>query len=265
MFNILVHDQRGHGKSSTPKVPCTIPLLARDVAYILDYLRINQPIHAIIGVSQGGATALSFAAQFPQRTKAIVACDTGPRTAPGNKEAWEERIKLGKSSETGMEQLANVTVARWHASGSKCYPGSMDKGLVRDSKDVGERQGRIEALLDMVKMTSVDGFALGAGALMEYDLIDIEKEGIKEHDQKRNLLDVGTSTGDPKVLLIAGSLDGGGKIAEGMATLQSNWNDNIAGKGSMVEMKVIDGAGHLPMIDETEKFWEILEAFLRSV
>lgn len=69
-----------------------------------------------------------------------------------------------------------------------------------------------------------------------------------------------------RVLLVAGSLDGGGKVGSGLQHLKEDWNTvrcqntNV----SAVEYAEISGAGHLPMIDETERFAETLRRFLNA-
>ncbi|KAJ7593295.1 beta-ketoadipate enol-lactone hydrolase [Mycena floridula] len=232
-YNIVLHDQRGHGKSSTPLGECTIQLLAKDISLILDTLHIDVA-HAVIGVSQGGAAILSFAAQFPERTKCVVACDTGPRTPPGNKEAWTERIQLAKDK--SMSALASVTAARWFPPGSTCHP--KDPVLA----------GRAQMMLEMIEQTTVEGFALGAGALMEYDLIE----------DQHPLLD-----SKVKTLLVAGSLDGDGKVAKGMEVLKDKWNEKR--QEEPVQFVVIEGSGHLPMVDEPDKFWSVIGPFVGSL
>lgn len=226
-YNVLVHDQRGHG-GSPPSGPVTIQDLAKDIAFILAHLNITN-VQCIIGVSQGGAAALSFASQFPDKTKCIIACDTTARTAPGNKEAWEERIALASSQ--GMAALADVTVKRWFPAGSTCSP------------EGGDRRPRTEAVVDMITETSLEGFRYGAGALSDYDLIQS-----------------GLYSSAVPTLLVAGALDGGGRIAEGLRTLCESWNKN----GGKAHVAVIDCAGHLPMIDETSSVWEIFENFLND-
>ncbi|KAK0440400.1 beta-ketoadipate enol-lactone hydrolase [Desarmillaria tabescens] len=186
-FNILLHDQRGHGASvSSLSEPCTMPILAQDVAHVLASLGIKQ-VHSVIGVSQGGAVALSFGTQFPHLTKSIVACDTSPKTPAGNKEAWE-----------GMKELANITVPRWFPSGSAII------------------HPRRQAVEEMIEGTDLDGFALGAGALMEYDLYADGLDDCKV-----------------KTLLVAGDLDGGGNVGKGLKALKERW----AEKGVTLHIK----------------------------
>ncbi|KAK7040729.1 hypothetical protein VNI00_009635 [Paramarasmius palmivorus] len=248
-YNVLVHDQRGHGSSVSPTTqPCTIPVLASDIAHILKHLSIPTPVHSVIGVSQGGATVLAFgAAYYPTLTKSIVACDTSARTPAGNREAWVSRIELaskGGVDESGvganMRELGQATVSRWFPVGSPCSPEGPGEGLEH-------RKTRSEVILeDMVMKTTLEGFKLGAGALMEYDLIDSDKSVLASK---------------VPALLVAGSLDGNGKVGEGMAKLQQTWNSN----GGNATYVAIDGAGHLPMVDKTEEWWSVVGEFLSKV
>ncbi|KAL1758085.1 beta-ketoadipate enol-lactone hydrolase [Schizophyllum commune] len=271
-YNVLLHDARGHGKSSTAPASngqgeneqgdnelgeggrLTIPQLARDLADVLAALSIPL-VRAVVGVSQGGATALSFAAQFPHRTKAVVACDTGPRTPAGNRAAWDERIALARTTEAeqgdgaGMAALADVTIPRWFPSGSPCFPGDAS------GHPPGERAARGRWVADMIKSTSIPGFALGASALQDYDLYPATDVNGGQALLESRL----------PVLLVAGSLDGGGKVGAGMRKLRDEWNEARGEEGVQVEYAEIEGAGHLPMIDQTEKFWDVLDKYLRSL
>jgi pimeloyl-ACP methyl ester carboxylesterase len=256
-YNILLHSQRGHGLSTLPSAGepqerlATIPLLADDVANLLDALSIPTPVHAVIGVSQGGAAALAFAAAHAGKTKSIVACDTAPRTPAGNKEAWEDRIRLVRggfeptpdvaqhAKSAGMNRLAKATVPRWFPSGSACHPGAE-----------GDKQARwVE---DMITRTDVMGFVHGARALGDYDVLGAG-----------GLLDSPVE----HVLLLAGSLDGGGKVGKGLQDLCTKWNDRLKDghhKATQVQFMEIENAGHLPMIDSPSKFCDYLGHFLGS-
>ncbi|CAK5264079.1 unnamed protein product [Mycena citricolor] len=237
-YNLLLHAQRGHGRSSTP-ASCTIPILAHDIALLINALIPAKKVKSVIGVSQGGAATLAFGALYPDLTSSAIACDTGPRTAPGNAAAWQERVALSKTQ--GISALASVTVDRWFPIPSPC------------GKD-GSRGPRREAVKAMIEATSIPGFELGAGALSSYDLLKtLAEDGV----------DLLTSGQSVKTLLVAGDLDGGGKVGAGMKSLRDQWKATTP--AAQVDYAEIPGAGHLPMIDETEKFWAAVGPFLSTV
>ncbi|KAF9474651.1 alpha/beta-hydrolase [Pholiota conissans] len=261
-YNILLHSQRGHGLSTLPPEGetqerlATIPLLAKDVVALLETLWIPTPVHSVIGVSQGGAAALAFAAEFADKTKSIVACDTAPRTPAGNKDAWEDRIRLvhGGSEaphdanqyakNVGMNQLAKVTVPRWFPAGSSCGPSAT------------EGEARARWVENMITKTDVTGFVNGARALGDYDILN-PTAGVG------CLFDSSIA----RVLLLAGSLDGGGKVGKGLQELCGKWNEYLKAEGrtgTEVEFAEIENAGHLPMIDSPSKFCDRLGSWLAS-
>ncbi|KAF7295607.1 AB hydrolase-1 domain-containing protein [Mycena indigotica] len=168
-YNILLHSQRGHGQSSVSAAPCTIPLLAHDLAHLISILI-------------PGAAALAFGALYPTLTEGVISCDTGPKTAPGNAEAWQERIALAKTK--GIEELASVTVDRWFPSPSKCGQGA---------SPLSSSEQALSCRDDLLKPLSEDG-------------VDLLHSDVKT-----------------KVLLVAGELDGGGKVAAGMKGLREKW------------------------------------------
>nr|VWO95552.1 N/A [Ganoderma boninense] len=171
-YNVLAYDQRGHGQSGVHASPCTLESLADDVAHILDHFQIARA-HAVIGASQGGATALAFAVRHGGRAARIVACDTQPASPEANKAAWDERIALARAE--GMPKLADATVRRWFG------PGTAVSDTVR---------ARVHY---MVAGTNLSGFVKGARALQEYDLV------------AQGLVEALRST---PTLLVAGSADG---------------------------------------------------------
>lgn len=265
-YNILLHSQRGHGLSALPPSGntgerlTTIPLLADDVSHLLEALSIPTPVHSLVGVSQGGAAALAFAAQYPSKTKSIVACDTAPQTPAGNQEAWEDRIRLvyGPTSASsalhpdvdssayakavGMEKLAEVTVPRWFPASAK---GPRQKLWIKE----------------MITRTGVEGFVHGARALGEYDVL-------APAPNRASLFD----GYDGNVLLIAGSLDGGGKVASGLKSLRDKWDAHrrhslaVQGANAVVPVGFLDisNAGHLPMIDCPSQFCDTLTQWMQS-
>ncbi|THH18803.1 hypothetical protein EW146_g2241 [Bondarzewia mesenterica] len=222
-YNLLLHDQRGHGLSSVPNPPSsTINDLADDIVVLLTHLQIPK-LYAMIGVSQGGATALAFAVNHPELTERVVACDTQPVTPQANVKAWDDRIELAKTQ--GMDALATVTAGRWFPEGSAFHPsGGANATFV----------------LDMITTTSLEGFIAGARALQSYDLISA------------GLLKCKVPT-----LLVAGEKDG---VLPGvLGKLKDEW----AAKGGDVRMAIVPGSGHLPMVDGVDEFARVVLEFLR--
>ncbi|KAF8309089.1 alpha/beta-hydrolase [Clavulina sp. PMI_390] len=236
-YTLITFDQRGHGHSSSPPSKSTIPRLAEDVARVLDYFQIKQA-HGVVGVSQGGATALAFALAYPKRVRRLVACDTQAKSPAANKAAWDERIALARSGEDGMSKLASATAGRWFpAPGSSFAPGE------------GAKEEDFGVVRDMIQGTSVEGFAGSAAALQDYDLLGA---GLIQTLQKA------TSEKDMKVLLLAGELDG--KLPAGLKALR----DEIGGDETEVGYVSVKGSGHLPMLDNPKEFGEAVSAFLAS-
>lgn len=211
-------------QSSVPPVKSTLPLLAGDIAAILSQLSIPTPIHAVIGVSQGGATALSFAQEHPALFDRLVACDTQATSPAANAKAWDERIALARG-EGSMVGLADVTVPRWFPAGSEFVKG-------------GRREAHI---YDMVVNTPVEGFATGAAALQGYDVLPGLADKLK----------------GKKVLLVAGERDGA------LPGVLSKLKDTLKEGGvEEVDFKAIAGCGHLPMVDGPREWLEVVETFL---
>jgi len=232
-FTLVFFDQRGHGRSSVPPESprTTISELARDIARILDYLKLKVA-HGIVGVSQGGATALSFALQYPQRVRRIASCDTQAISPEANKKAWADRIAFARLE--GMDRLAEETAARWFSkAGSPFRKGGEKYGVIRQQ----------------ITSTSLEGFARGAAALQEYDLkADGLVPALQAEAKRRD--------GDFKVLLLAGELDG--KIPGGLRALR----DEVDPNHEFAEFAAIEGSGHLPMIDNPQSFLAVMEKFL---
>lgn len=224
-YNVVCYDQRGHGSSAIPSQPCTVEQLADDAADVLSALGIEKA-RAIVGVSQGGATALAFALRHPERADVIVANDTQAASPEANFQAWEDRIALAKRE--GMGAIAKATVERW-------YGGS-------DGGDEEERGARAKAHA-LIASTDVKGFEQGARALQKYNLLSA---GLVEALAKK------------PTLLVAGERDGA--LPKGLAALaeQVRGQDGAA----KVAFESIEGAAHLPMLDKPEQWCDVVMSFL---
>lgn len=75
-YQILVYDQRGHGKSFQPLTGYSPLDYATDLQKILDELAWEKVY--LVGHSMGGRNAMQFASLFPHRTIKLVIEDIGP-------------------------------------------------------------------------------------------------------------------------------------------------------------------------------------------
>ncbi|KAL7943798.1 Alpha/Beta hydrolase protein [Trichoderma barbatum] len=151
-LRILRYDTRGRHSIPQPPVSATLNTLAHDLLTILDALRIPK-LHALIGVSMGGATALNFALKHPDRLTKLIACDFNASSSPANSQAWKDRVAIAEQdSGRGIKTLANQTVARWF------HPASMGKPEL------------VSFMIDMVAENDVEGFKHSCTALSDYDM-----------------------------------------------------------------------------------------------
>ena len=221
-YNLLFHDQRGHGRSSIPAPPfCTMADLADDIADLLNYFGIKS-VHAVIGISQGGAAVLQFSLRHPGRSTRIIACDTQAQ-APAVDIVSQEEIERAKKD--GMGWLAVEIAAQWFPPESPFHPSSCS--------------AESRAVLEMIGATPVLGFEAGAWSLRNYNLIG---EGLLESKVK--------------TLLIVGQEDL--VLVKGMNELREDW----VRQGGDVKFAEIKGSGHIPVLDGANRWLEAVVAFL---
>ncbi|KAK2043347.1 alpha/beta-hydrolase [Colletotrichum somersetense] len=151
-LRILRYDTRGRHSIPSPPVPATLDLLASDLRTVLDALRIPK-LHALVGVSMGGATTTNFALKYPNRLKKFVACDFNATSSAANTQAWKDRTAMAEEDGgAGIKKLAGQTVGRWF------HPATMDKESV------------VNSMTEMVAGNDVEGFKFSCQALWDYDL-----------------------------------------------------------------------------------------------
>lgn len=88
---ILRYDTRGAGMSQKVRGDLHIDTMAADIAALMDHLKIDDKV-ALAGVAVGGAIALNFAANYPQRTSAVVVGSPATGMAPDRRAAALERV-----------------------------------------------------------------------------------------------------------------------------------------------------------------------------
>ena len=109
-FRLLRYDARGHGQSSAPPSPYSVPELVDDLLALADSEGFSQ-FH-LCGLSLGGMIGMSIALNFPARLKKLVLCNTAAKI--GTQESWNTRIEMVRSK--GMKEIAKATPARWFSA-----------------------------------------------------------------------------------------------------------------------------------------------------
>jgi len=94
-YRVIAGDTRGHGRSTKPDGPYTIPLFATDWFAALKNLRVQQA--CLIGLSQGGMIAQTLAVEHPEIVAALVLVSTSCRSDPAAYEKLEARIRAAKT------------------------------------------------------------------------------------------------------------------------------------------------------------------------
>ena len=140
-FKVIVFDARGHGKSSKPAGPYSMPLLAMDTQRLLQAIEVI-PAH-VVGISMGGMIAFQLAVNNPELVKSLVIVNSSPeyivQTLKQRIQVWQRFLivkllgmrKMGKVlsqrlfPEAEQEALRNVFVERWAENDPLAYREAM--------------------------------------------------------------------------------------------------------------------------------------------
>ncbi|KAJ5041781.1 uncharacterized protein L3040_005349 [Drepanopeziza brunnea f. sp. 'multigermtubi'] len=233
-YRVLRYLTRGRS-SSTGSEKVTVDVLAADIITLLDALRVKKAA-AVIGVSLGGCTTLNTALKYPERVAAFISCDTSSKSPAGNSKAWGERIALAEKGNACAasgekivgDELAEITTRRW---------------FVPESYDGGAMEKTCLRVKEMVKSNSLEGFKSSVNALFEYDL----REAMRGSQVKG--------------AFVVGSKDG--VLPGTMKEMAAAYGEGAgAGAGAGAAYEVIDGAGHLPMVEKPGVFADVVTRFL---
>lgn len=236
---------RGRAMPSGTTSPVTTEVQASDVIALLDALRIPQAA-GLVGVSMGGATAIATALTYPSRIASFIACDTSAKSPAGNKDTWGQRIavaeKEGKTLRLSSlfgdespdaspqpvvgEELAEMTVRRWFVPESY-----HDPALVPE----------IEKVKKMVVTNSLPEFRRGVETLFDYDYTDM----LPGYEGRGAFL-VGA---------------GDGVLPKGMEKLSQTLG---SAAGKTASFKLVEGAGHLPMVERPQVVAEFVGDFINA-
>lgn len=226
-YRVLRYLTRGRSEHFG-STPVTVDLLAADVIALLDALRIPK-VAAAVGVSLGGATVLAAGLLYPKRIERFLSCDTGAKSPAGNAKTWSERIDMAAG-----EDLRGADGRR--IVGAQLAEKTARRWFVGESYDGGELETKCMKIEGLVKVNDFEGFVSSVKALWEYDYTPLMKDF------------------QGKGAFLVGREDG--VLPEGMQVMA----ESLGARGT--QLTVVDGAGHLPMVEKAEEVVAAVEKLL---
>lgn len=109
-FRTIGIDLRGHGRSSKPAGPYSVPMFAADVLALLDALEIERV--ALVGLSMGGGTSQTFALAYPDRVRSLALVSTSSEFVQATRDRFHARAEQAEREGMVSDVVAPM-VERW--------------------------------------------------------------------------------------------------------------------------------------------------------
>jgi 3-oxoadipate enol-lactonase len=123
-FEVVIHDQRGLGRTEVPPGPYSMADYAADALALLDHLELVRP--RVLGISFGGMVAQELAATAPDRVARLALLCTSPGGAGGSSYPLHELARLSPADRARVH--ATLLDTRFDDAWLAEHPG--DKALV---------------------------------------------------------------------------------------------------------------------------------------
>jgi pimeloyl-ACP methyl ester carboxylesterase len=220
-FHVISYDRRGSGESESPDEPFSH---LADLEAVLDRLSVHAAI--LVGASQGGAIAIDFALEHPERTIGLVLIGTSLGGAP-EPELPEEAEALFDARDYAEQRQQTASINR------------IDAHLWLDGPL--EESGRVEGPIREL--------------FLEMNEKRLDKPALTEEEEIDTAADhVGAITAP--VLLVVGDLDFP-HIVERHEELSEELENAFA--------VTLEGTAHLPSLERPDLFNPLLLEFLEAV
>ncbi|KAF7559297.1 hypothetical protein G7046_g4858 [Stylonectria norvegica] len=179
-------------------------------------------LHTLIGVSMGGATTLEFALKYPERLHKFITCDIGIASSAASTQAWKDRIAIAEENNG-----KGISTLAQKTVARWFHPATMNN-----------KPDTVKWMTDIAAANDVEGFKYSCQALWDYHL----------EPRLRGCTVPGR--------LVVGEADAGGA----MLKMMEGYKDLLGEKGT--ELKILPNLGHLPMCENPEAFWKVVEDFI---
>ena len=220
---VFAVDLPGHGESNAPRhLDCSMPAQASRVSTLLERLKLEDV--DVVGCSWGGAIAMLLAAQNTKVRSLVLAAPVNPWSSFG---AGRIRFLIGRMGSAFLRTVWPVSHPLYRTAMARMYGDlrRMPAGTVAGYRSQIMRPGRVNNILNTLRSWEKDVNALRA---------EIPK--IKARS-----------------LLIWGTRDGAVDVRSAEALKQAL---------PQCQLKLIEGAGHLPFEETPEEFNRLVLNFV---
>jgi pimeloyl-ACP methyl ester carboxylesterase len=223
-YHVLAFDQRGHGDTQwAPDKDYSRTAMVADMAAVVRALAL--PPFILIGMSMGGANAMTYAAQYPDMVEALIVVDVGPEIKP---EGVENIRRLVGPREWDSLDAAVADIHRFNPR--------------RSAENIRQRLSHSMRQLPSGKWT------------WKVDEIFREPSRPRQHDTD-GLWDAVRGIRCPTLLINGAESDILGPEAA-QKTVAAMARGRLA---------TVPGAGHSVMGDNPEGFYRVVQAFLENL
>lgn len=229
-YQVVIYDQRGHGKSLMRGHDYSTRTMAIDLKALLDHLKI-QTVH-LLGHSLGARTVARFAELFPQRVKTVMIEDM-------------EMIRRSKASPEKFQEIHQ-------------FADALDQSF--KSKNFTSREELIEALRPIYGREAESLTYRRAKQNPDGSMTLLFNPGVSfRYGYQANLEDLGTalaSSKKPILFIRSDPAEGSAMSPEGVQAIEQ---DIPAAKVTLVQ-----GAGHTIHRSHIDEFIKIVTDFIEA-
>jgi pimeloyl-ACP methyl ester carboxylesterase len=122
---VILVDLQGHGRTADVERPIEIPLMADDIAALIDHLDLDRP--DVVGYSLGGGVALHTAARYPAKVGRLVAASANLRPDAIDPEIRAQQGQVNAAAAEFMRDTPMYELYQRVAPRPEDFPRLLDK------------------------------------------------------------------------------------------------------------------------------------------